>query len=692
MKKNTAQQKKLQEILSQKRFEELEPFKSTTTWNSLSAGDRNLLASLFVLQGENQLQQGDKNARESFDLAAQVAPDNSEIFCRIGCAFANHQVNYTCLKQAEEAFQKALKIDDRIFLAWLTLGNVYNSLGTLNNEACNFQQADLCFQQALKFITKENEDKTSHVYWYWGLSWYFLGKHSGEAVDYLAALDKFRTAEKLGLQDKYFWNAYGDTLAEAACLLGKHEHFFEVVELYRNGVRQAFDFYEGWLNLGCAYQRLFELYYSEEYYKQAGECFKMASQINDSHSFLWLKWAQLIATAGKIYREIEVLRDSFEKFEKADACEPHQATILSYWGQALMLYGANTENVEKIREAQQKILLSLEIDPESVDTWYYYGACLIELGRYFGEDEYYLEAIEKFQYGLKLKKNEPMLWYGLALAHYAIGDMRSDAHWIEKAAQIFSKVHEVGGQHLRQFWNDWGVSLMKLAELTNEKNYVESAIDKFENAIGRKLEDIDVYEIDPEWLYNYGCALDFLGDFNEDIGCYEKAIIALSKALQMDPEYMHARYNLALAFAHLGELAMDVDCFHKSIENFQLLLSHDSEDEMGWNDYGLTLMHLSQLIYDPSRPDQTQKLYEVAEGKLMQAVALGCTQSYYNLACLHSLTGNYPMAMHFLERSDAAGVLPPIDDILHDEWLEGLRHTVSFRNFISHFPNKPQDQ
>lgn len=687
MKKNNPNQKKLQEILTQKKFDELEPFKSTTSWDSLSSDDRDLLASLFILRGENQIAEGDKSAKESFDLAAQVVPQNPHVFYQIGCVYAKHPFNFTCLKLAEEAFQKALNLNDSLIDVYLTLGNVYNSLGNLSQEARYFHQAEETFEKALQYA-EDNTEKLAILYWYWGVSWHFLGKHSGEANDYLIALDKLRKAANKGLEEKYFWSTYGDTLSELSSLLGKRELLSEVVELYRNSIKQSLDFYEGWLKLGCTYQRLFEIHFFEDYFTQAYECYKMAVELNDNHSVLWLKWAQLLATYGKLHRNEDVLQESFEKFEKASACEPNQPLLMCCWAQALMLYGASTENINKIQEAHQKILKCLELDPGLVDAWYYYGNCLIEIGRYFGEEEYFLEAIEKFDYGLTLQKNESLLWHGMALAYFSIGDMRSEVPWLEKATLYFTKISEASQWQPRQFWNDWGVTLMKLAELTNEKFYVEDALDKFKHA----LVDLNEQEVDPEWLYNYGCALDFLGDFNEDIDCYEKAIVALTSALQSDSNYAHARYNLALAYAHLGEVAMDVECFHKSIENFQILISQDSEDEMGWNDYGLTLIHLAQLINENSRPEQSLKLYEVAETKLLHAAGLGCTQSFYNLACLYSLTSNYSMAMHFLEKAESAGTLPPLDDILQDEWLEGLRSTVSFRNYISHLPKQRQQE
>jgi len=44
--------------------------------------------------------------------------------------------------------------------------------------------------------------------------------------------------------------------------------------------------------------------------------------------------------------------------------------------------------------------------------------------------------------------------------------------------------------------------------------------------------------------------------------------------------------------------------------------------------------------------------------------------------------------MHFLEKAEQAGALPSLDDMLHDEWLENLVETPSFRHFISHISSK----
>ena len=676
-------QKKLQEILSQKSFEELEYYKQNKSWKTWAADDRNLLASLFVMQGEKQIEQGDKNGLESFDLATKVAPENPEIFFRIGTAFLRYKNQFppSILQTALDALKQCLDLNSDYFDAWVTQGIVYNCMGLVHEEPQYFLDAQHSFQRAQEKASQESNETLAEFYWNWGMSYFWSGRLSGEAIDLYDAIDRFRIAASKGLQDKGFWLAYGDAMAELGLLIGRDENFFEAIELYRNAVRQAFDFFEGWLHLGCSFYHLFERHRTEEFYRQANECFRMASEIEQDQPLLWMKWAQLTALAGKLKRNIDLLQASLEKFEKAHAIEPSIPVVLSLWGETLTLIGTHTENVDILRDAQKKIMKSIEINPDLPESWYIYGTCLSELGHYFSDEEYYRQAIQKFQFGLTLRQNEPLLWYGLASAYFAIGELSSDASLVETACKLFTRVIEFGGQNFRRFWNDWGVALMTLAELRNDRACLEAAIEKFEHILPSNDEE-DEEEINPDWLYNYGCAYDFLGDFTEDVAHYEKAIQLLSQALQLDPDHAHAHYNLALALAHLADTAMDVEAFHKSIEQFQIVLSRNSEDEMAWNDFGITLINLAQLIQDPSKTEQSQKLYEVAESKLMQSVALGCTQAYYNLACLYSLTHNFDAALQYLEKAAAADALPSIEEMLHDEWLENLKSTPSFQAFI----------
>lgn len=688
--KDISFQNKLKEILASQSIDSLTEFENSKHWEHMTEEQREALGKLFVKRGENQLHTGDIQVFKSFELALQVTSNNPQIFYMQGLAYASNKNNGRCLNLAVQSFQRAADHKLNLFDLWLSWANVLTQLGTFHHDFTYFHEAHQKYIEAEKLSRHLDANALLTLYWCWGKCWHQLGKHSGEAFDYSISLEKYRSAKK-GEAAAEFWNDYGDVINEFAHLINSKEMLQESIECYRKAILQKPDFYQGWMNLGYCFARLFDLTNDEKYFHCADESFTKTVKYEFQDSKLWLKWALLYSNYGKLNSDLKKLQASLDKFATADLCDANNPAILSHWGEAEMLCGAHLERIDLLRSSEEKLLKSLEIDPENSETWLFYGTCLNELGRYFDDEKYYLKAIEKLQYGITLNQSDSMLWYGLAIANHALGELRNDISFIEKGIQYFSRVHEFSGINMgAQFWNDWGVSLMKIAELTNDKYFVLEALEKFEHALEIQSKEADE-KVEPEWLYNYGCALDFLGDFDEDGELYEKAVQVLSKALQIDPEYSNARYNLALALSHLGEVAADIDSLHKSIEHFQILLNKDAEDEMGWNDWGLTLLNLAVLVHDHACPQQSQEYYAQAEQKLFHAVALGCIHSYYNLACLYSLTGNYAAAIQFIERAENAGALPPIEDVMHDDWLEGLRRTNSFRHFISQLSSKQEN-
>jgi tetratricopeptide (TPR) repeat protein len=274
------------------------------------------------------------------------------------------------------------------------------------------------------------------------------------------------------------------------------------------------------------------------------------------------------------------------------------------------------------------------------------------------------------------------------LAHLSLAEIFQEPETLVKVIDFCNEAFQICSDHFPQFWNDWGVALMKYSELTHDKHYLELAIEKFELAIKKQGVRLGDKLCELEWFYNYACALDFLGDFHEDAELYERSVHILSQIVAIDPKYTHARYNLALSLTHLGELVSDVDCFNKSLEHYQILLELDPEDDAAWNDCGLALLNLAQLIHDEAHPEQSLHLYEESERKLCQAVKLGSVQAFYSLACLYSVRKNYEGAVRFLEKAERAGCMPPINDLMHDEWLEELTQSQVFRHFISNLMSR----
>lgn len=684
-------EEKFRSILETNAFDQLTAYKEPDSWRSMTDKERELLGILFVKQGEQQFQQGDNKVLESFELAIKIAPYSPIVYFRQALVYATQGQNIRCLKAADKALGEATRLDPSFIGAWHSWGNILVRIGVFYDDAVYFHQADEKFAEAERSANETGAKCAETFYWHWGICRYHLGKHSGEAFDFFRSLEKFRLAEEQGYESGEFHNDYGNILVDLACLIGREELFIEAADHYEKAVSITPSNHESWLNLACAHQRLYEFTRSRDYFYKSDECFERAAEIQADDSVIWLRWAELYAHTGKTTRDLDRLQKSFEKFKKSDAIDPDNPYLLLRWSEAQMHAASINESLELLREAESKVGQVLKAFPQQPEAWYVYGLCLSEFGRYFGAEEYYFQAISKFKHGLEANPSHPLLMHGMAQAYFALGDLRNDREALEKSIGYFGKVAELGGRLISQFLSDWGVALMKLGEMTSERSHIEQAAAKFEEAISNRVDELDGEEVELEWLYNYGCAMDFLGDFYDESSYYEKAVQVLSHVLKLDPEYMYARYNLALALSHLGELNSDVECFHHAIEQFHEVVLHDPEDEIAWNDYGLAFLNLATLTVDPVHLEKTQDFFDQAEVKLLHAAALGSMHAYYNLACLYALTNNPAPAIHYLEKAEQCDVLPPAEDVIHDEWLDGLRDQPAYRLVISRLLNK-QDE
>ncbi|WP_068466589.1 tetratricopeptide repeat protein [Candidatus Protochlamydia phocaeensis] len=681
------------DIQNSQNFEKLEGFKDSTVWTSMKQEERALLARLLIIQGAQQLSQGNHRVLESFNVAAQVSDYSPVILHEQGVIFASYTGNMRCLALAHQAFMQVIEKEPLLFDAWYKDALVLIEMGIFEGESHYFSDAHQRFEKAHSLLGQAPSSLAlEEFYWKWGVCLASLGKYSGEPLDFHQAIEKYQQADKLGCHVAAFFNDYGHALADLASLLHRQEYFSEALKLFNQAVRHNPQSFEGWYNQACCILRLTEAVVHEKLLEQADASFAKAAELNPNNSMLWLKWGQLETALGKYKRDFDKLEHSLEKFAKANKLEPDHPQILSCWAETELFLGAQHERLDLIQSARLKILKSLEIHPESSDTWYLYGSCLNELGRYFSEEDYYNQAIEKFQYGLSLSRQNPLLWYGMALAHFALGELTDQEVLFEKAVRYCAHVIECGGGSFAQFWNDWGVALMKLAEVSDQAEFAEQAIEKFEHALKQPLIDLENEDVDLEWIYNYGCAFDLLGDLAEEPRHFEKAIQILTHVLQLDPDYTQARYNLALALSHLGEAMFDVEPYYKAMEHFQFLLEQDPEDEIIHMDFGISLINLALLVHDIHHPERSHTLYRQAEHHLMQAASLGNNQAFYQLAGLYSLTSNYSHAMHYIEKAQLFGVLPAIEDLLHDDWLEGLRQTTPFRQFIAELSSQSKDE
>lgn len=681
--KGSSLHQKLQEILSSRQFGDLRGYHDPKLWNAMSPDERELLGTLFALQGQSLLKSGDKSALKSFDLAAKAAPSSSKVFFEKGTAYASQHHNVRCLLAACNSFNKATYIEPLYFEAWLRWAITLNRLAELKGEVDILHEADEKFKMALRSTSGAMKNEMALLYWYWGCCWYRIAKYSGEALDLSQALEKYREAASYGFNSLDFWREYGNALAEQSYLLGRDELFVEVADLFRCALKLDPDDFEAWFSLACSYSRLYECMADDNYFHDADSAYLRASELEGSNASLWVSWGQLLLNSAKVKSDMDLFRESLSKFQKALEFEPEDSYILSCLGEVYMYLGAYDESYVYLCCSQQSMMKSLECDPENFEAWYLHGRCLVEFGRYFKEEKYYHEAIEKYRHGYNLNKQYKLFLYGLAQAHFELSEITESETDLRISLKHYSSLAEDSSSLPATFWIDWGVALMRYGENTRQKHYLEAAIQKFEEAILLLGDELEKNSQLMECLLHYSSALDFLGDMYSDPAYYEKALQLLNYTLEVDPDHYFARYTYALVFAHIGEMTDDVDSLRRASDEFEKLIEKNPEDELVWNEWGITLVNLANLTYDPNYVNESGNLYAAAECKFLQAIALGNVYALYNMVGCHALVRNFAIAMNYLERARHAHALPPIDTIMHDDWLVELRATEEFRQFFS---------
>lgn len=675
-------QQKLTEILTTQKFTDLKVYQDPKIWSKMTKDERELLGKLLILHAKDKLKKGDKTAFKTFTMATKAAPRNANVFFQKGLAFCS-QRNPRHLLSACRAFEKATRLEANFVDAWSNWAYTLLSLGEINADVDILLDALKKFEITETLLSTRKKKRRASLYWNWGHCWHALGKLSGEAVDISNALAKYKKAEALGLDLTDFWVDYGNAFAEQATLLGKNELFLEVVRMFDKAVQKDPNDFEGWFSIGCSYMRLYESNFYEEYYNLADNAFEKASEIYTKSSTVWLCWGQLMQTAAKVTHDMDKMVDSIIRFIEADQCEPNHPIILCRLAESLMNLGAYEESYQDLAEAEEKILRSIQLCPENPEFWYFYARCLVEKGRYFADKEFYVKAIENYEHGYSLNPTLKLFHYGIALAYFELYGLTENEESLSQSLKHYNFLDDEENELPAHFWLDWGNALSKYGEKTHDKQYIESALKKYEKAINLMGNEFERHPIMLETLFQYSISLDLLGDMYNEPAFYEKAIQLLNCLLNFQPQFPCARYQLALIYSHHGELLSDVESFEKSNEQFQIVLDENPEDESAWNDWAITLLNLANLISDPGKEDYVHHLYAIAETKLNHALSLGNLSSYYNMAGYFSLINNFQGALDCLEKAYYLQALPSIEEIMNDDWLIELRQTDQFRDFFS---------
>jgi tetratricopeptide (TPR) repeat protein len=664
--------------------------KMAKEWENYDDEKKKKLSQDIFSQGEQRLLVEDLSALKLFDVATQLDPNNANLWYRQGLAFfeyASKKGREKILLLASKSFKVACQLDPKLFKCWWSWGNVLFELGSKKNECHYLLEAKKKYIEANKYLENETKIIQAEFLWDYATLWVNIAQHSGEAIDVRMAIQKFRSSfSKQTKVSAEFWNDFGNAYIQMGLLINDNRIYTQAIDFLNKAISINKDYAEAWYSQSEAYTQLYINTMNEDHIVKASYAFeKTLSLSHDNTCEVYLNWARLLGEAGKWNKNPKQLRLSLEKCYQAAAIQKSDPLIVAQMVESLSLLGTYTNRLDNIVDAEKKILEIIDGNEDIPELWYSYGVCMNAFALYYNDIEYEELAIEKYQIGLGKDRSNAEIWNALAYTHSRIGKILENEDLLQRACKFHSHAIDLKPA-CPSLSFDYALTLLKLSEVTEQKEYLEKALFQLEQTLSTQNEAIMQH---PEWLFNYAVALDMMGDTTEDNeSYYHKATEIFHHVLLIDPDFPKIHLRMALSFSHIAELSGEKMDYDKSINAFQMAIKQDPEDDIAWLEWGLTL--ISQVQQSLYFSDKTQS-YDEAEQKIIRAGQLGNQQSFYHLACLYSLKNRLDEAMFFLKKASESEVLPSFEEMEEDEWLENLQTTEDYIDFIQKLETKQQN-
>jgi len=656
-------------------------------WDLLNGVQKKELALRSLAQGELALLQGNLAALALFETASQLEPENGQIWYRQGLAFfeyGSEEGKEKALLLASKYFKYATQLEPQFFDAWVAWGNTLLQLGKFHAEHHFHLEAKEKYQKALELSGSQAADIVAELYWDYGIVWTEIAIHSGEALDLRLAIEAFQTALKL--QEKQapeFFHDCGKAHLEMGLLINDARYFFQAVQYLQQSVQISPTYFDGWELLAEVYSQLYINTLDERYVQKASQSYAQAVKLSGKNGDTWLSWAQILGEAGRLRQDIHLLRQSIEHCARGFILDNKNPLIIAQWVESLSWLGASVGRLDLLTEAEQKIIKFADVYPDDPDLWHAYAVCLLCFGIYYEDADYYELAIEKLQYGLSIDRTSAEHWHTLATIHKLYADLTHHEDLLMRAGRFFARAIDLKPACPSVIF-DAASCLLHFSEVTRDLPSLQKAISHLETLL-QTHKDVVLHH--PLWLVTYGKALEWLFEFSLEDAHLHHAIEVFTHVLLIDPDFDGVHHQIAQCNMALGHQTDDPEFYKKAISFFRLAARQEEENDHIWLDWGVCLIHLAETTLNTHF---MQQLYWDAEQKITKAGRLGNSLAYYHLACLYSILEKTEESMTLIRKSLSLKVLPPMEELLEDEWLENVRNTESFVQFMSELEAKLQ--
>ncbi len=655
------------------------------SWDHLSLDQKKDLACQFVARGELALLNDDLSALGYFETAEKLAPGDPLLLYRQGLAFFDYGLKdgqEKSLLLAGRSFKLASFAAPERFEIWAAWGHALLELGAIHQEHHFYLEAKEKFQKAISHGRSIPRPILAQLYWNYGLIWTQIAQQSGEAVDVQSAIQAFCTSmQHHATPPPEFLNDCGSAYLQMGSLINDTRLYLQAADLLRKATAGNPLYIDGWNSLANVYSQLYLNTMDERYATEASDCFAKIAELAPGDPENWLAWAQLLNESGRLNRDSKKLLQAIEKCTRGCEIDPFHPELICQWVESLSRLSIQTNRLEPAVEAEGKILRAIHSYPENSDLWHAYGICLFAFGHYYNDPEHYQYAIEKLQHGLSLDRTHAEIWHALALAHLQIAHLTDDLDMVERATRFFTRALDLKPACPSLMFDAANAWLLS-SDFQDSLKDLEQALALYEPLLQNHKETVLNH---PEWLFQYATALEWLGDYTNEEPHYIRAMDLYLHVLLIDPETPKIHLRIAICLIRLAESSSEAEYYRRALHYFRFAARQDPEEDAVWIEWGLALVHLAQHSIEP---ESMHECHLDAEQKLIRAGQLGNLSAPYNLACLYSILGRYEEAMIFIQKARDTNALPSIEDMLEDEWLDNLRHTEAFVQFLSELETK----
>jgi tetratricopeptide (TPR) repeat protein len=675
----------LRRILKERSFDQLAPFRNVAFSRQLAPTERQLAAQLLTLQGREQLQQSQPDWRETLGIALQVAPPEAvdvwEQQGELWLELARTRATADSAQRALQLYGQVVEQAPSRFQGWW--GYARALMENCPQRPCLdlLHKAADALEKARSLLPPNNEALTCDVHWHAARVRAALAQHTQEASDWAQAASLYKQTHS---QQPDYWLEYAQTLLQLNRCTGLKAPICYAAEALEKAVRSGSPF-NAWQLLQQIAERWALSTLDAEPFDWAVRLLRHLARRQKQDDRLRLCWGQLLLHAARVTGNEALLREAMEKLDAASRLgtpEPLVAASNRSWAQAAASFGLATDKLKWIGLAQERLdkalaLSSTEPGHEpSEELLLSQGLVLMWRALFFLDAGQMQQAVERLR-AVAEQGDQPTCWYWLASSLLHQAELGQEDMAAREAVDCIQ--HAINRErHCIHYWQLSGEALMRCGELDQSVPLLQRAATAFAQA----LELVEPEKAPAELLYHYGSTLDLLGERTNQASHDDQAIELLRGAVRRDRQAIPILLALSAALHRIGDERNNPQLLYEAL--LQLLDAMRDEPDEGalWGQAGAICLTLWRMQTASESQSPSSLLLDRSHEYLTQAALLGAAQAHLYLATLHALMLRHELAIESLDRAERYGALPPLEELLRDDWFEPLRASPLFKAWL----------